>query len=107
MKRPPVLMRVQIRGEERKFCLWLPLFLLVPLAILLLIVLSPLIVVAIVIVRATGWGRRLWPVVRTSLGILCSVRGIRAAFDVFCSMPGLRVEVCDNNNKERVYVSII
>jgi hypothetical protein len=105
MKRPPVLMRVQIRGEERKFCLWLPLFLLVPLAILLLIVLSPLIVVAIVIVRATGRGRRLWPVVRTSLGILCSVRGIRAAFDVLCSMPGLRVDVC--NSKERVYVSII
>jgi hypothetical protein len=105
MKRPPVLMRVQIRGEERKFRLWLPLFLLVPLALLLLIVLSPVILIAIVIVRVTGRGRRLSLVARTSLGILCSVRGIRAAFDVLCSMPGLRIDVC--NNKERVYVSII
>ncbi len=105
MKRPPMLVRVQVGGEERKFRLWLPLFLLVPLALLLLIVLSPLILVAIVIVRLTGRGRRLWQVARTSLGILCSVRGIRAAFDVLCSMPGLRIDVC--NSKERVYVSII
>ena len=107
MKRPPMLLRVQIGGEERKFRLWLPLFLLVPLAILLLIVLSPVILIAVIIVRKRGCGRRLSPVARTSLGILCSMRGIRAAFDVFCSMPGLRVEVCGNNNKERVYVSII
>jgi hypothetical protein len=105
MKRPPVLMRVQIRGEERKFRLWLPLFLLVPLAILLLIILSPVILIAVIIVRKRGRGRRLSPVARTSLGILCSMRGIRAAFDVLCSMPGLRIDVC--NNKERVYVSII
>ena len=105
MKRPPMLMRVQIRGEERKFRLWLPLFLLVPLAVLLLIILSPVILVAIVIVRVMGRGRQLSLVARTSLGILCSVRGIRAAFDVLCSMPGLSVDV--RNNKERVYVSII
>lgn len=105
MKRPPMLVRIQIRGEERKFRLWLPLFLLVPLAVLLLIILSPVILVAIVIIRVTGWGKRLSPVARTSLGILCSVRGIRAAFDVLCSMPGLRIDV--RNNKERVYVSII
>jgi len=105
MKRPPVLMRVQIRGEERKFRLWLPLFLLLPLALVTLIILLPVILVAIVIVRVTGRGRRLSLVARTSLGILCSVRGIRAAFDVLCSMPGLRIDVC--NNKERVYVSII
>ena len=105
MKRPPVLMRVQIRGEEKKFCLWLPLFLLVPLVILPLIILSPVILIAVTIVRKRGCGRRLSPVARTSLGILCSVRGIRAAFDVLCSMPGLRVDVC--NSKEHVYVSII
>jgi len=100
-----MLVRIQIRGEERKFRLWLPLFLLVPLAVLLLIILSPVILVAIVIIRVTGWGKRLSPVARTSLGILCSVRGIRAAFDILCSMPGLRIDV--RNNKERVYVSII
>jgi len=105
MKRPPVLMRVQIRGNERKFPLWLPLFLLLPLALLLLIILSPLMLIAIIILRLTGWGSELSSIVGASLGILCSVRRIRAAFDVLCSIPGLRVDVCSRN--KRVYVSII
>lgn len=105
MKRPPMLMRVQIRGDERKFCLWLPLFLLLPLALVVLIILSPIILVAIVIARATGRGKRLSSVAETSLGILCSVRGIRAAFEILCSIPGLSVDV--SSNKERVYVSVI
>ena len=105
MRRPPVLMKVQIRGKERNVRLWLPLFLLVPLVLLLLIVLSPVILIAVIIVRRTGRRGRLPPVARASLGILCSVRGIRAAFDVLCSMPGLRVDVV--NDKERVYVSVI
>ncbi len=105
MKRPPMLMRVQIRGDERKFRLWLPLFLLLPLALVLLIVLSPVILVAVIVARVTGRGRRLSLAARACLGMLCSVRAIRAAFDVLCSMPGLSVDV--RNNKERVYVSII
>jgi hypothetical protein len=105
MKRPPVLMRVQIRGEKRKFRLWLPLFLLLPLALLLLIILSPLILIYIVILRWRGQWDQLSPTARACLGILCSVRGIRAAFDVLCSVPGLRIDV--RNTNEHVYVSII
>jgi len=105
MKRPPILMRVQIHGEERRFLIWLPLFLLLPLALLLLIILSPLILVAIIILRLRGRRSQLSPVIRASFGVLCSVRGIRTAFDVLCSMPGLRVDVSDRN--ERIYVSVI
>ena len=85
--------------------MWLPLFLLLPLALLVLIVLSPLILVAIIILWLAGREGQLSPVVRASLGILCSVRGIRAAFDVLWSMPGLQVDVWNRN--ERVHVSII
>jgi len=105
MSRPPMLMRVRIRGEERRFFLWLPLFLLLPLALLLLIILSPLILVAIIILRLIGRGRHRSPIIGTSFGVICSVRGIRAAFDVLCSMPGLRVDI--SNRNERVYVSVI
>ncbi|MDH4299779.1 MAG: hypothetical protein OEV54_03985 [Dehalococcoidia bacterium] len=103
MKRPPILMRVQIHGEEERFPLWLPLFLLLPLALLLLIILSPLILVAIIVIRVRG--RQLSPIVGSAFGMLCSVRCIRAAWEVLCSMPGLRVDV--RNRNERVYVSII
>ena len=104
MKRPSMLMRVHIRGERRKFRLWLPLFLLVPLAILLLIILSPLILICIVILRRSRRWNQLSPTARACLGILCSVRGIRAAFDLLCSAPGLRIDV--RNSNEHVYVSI-
>jgi hypothetical protein len=105
MKRPPMLMRVQIHGEEGRFPLWLPLFLLLPLALVLLIILSPLILVAIIILRLRGQGSYLSPIIRASLGILCTARGIKTTFDVLCSMPGLRVDV--SNRNERIYVSVI
>jgi hypothetical protein len=105
MRRPPLLMRVQIHARDWSFPLWLPLFLLLPLAILLLIILSPLILLTIIVLRLTGRGSEVPPVVSGSLGILCSVQGVRVAFDVLCSIPGLRVDVC--NRDKRVYLSII
>lgn len=105
MNRPPMFMTVQIRGEEKKFLLWLPLFLVLPLALLLLIILSPLILVAVVILQLKGWRGQVSSAIGTSLGLLCSVRGIRAGFDVLCSMHGLRVAV--SNRNERVYISVI
>ncbi len=83
----------------------LPLFLLLPLAVALLIALSPFILVAVIILRLRGGERQLPPAARVPLGMICSLRGIRAAFDVLCSMPGLRVDV--RNHNERIYVSII
>jgi hypothetical protein len=105
MKRPPMLLGLQIRGKERRFGLWLPLFLLLPLVLLLLIALSPLILIAIVILRRRRHRDLLSRAARAYLRVLCSVRGIRAAFGVLCSTPGLRVDI--RNSNERVYVSII
>jgi len=101
MRRPAMLMQVRIGGWERGVLLWLPLFLLLPLAIVLLIILSPLILVTITILKVRGRGGQLWPVI----GALCSVRCIRAAYDVLCSAPGLRVAV--SNRDERLYISVI
>jgi len=105
MKRPPMLMRVRIGGKERGFAIWLPLFLLLPLVLVLLIILSPVIVIAIIVLRRTRRLDRLPATARTCLSILCSVRRMRAAFGVICSMHGLRVDV--SNDNERVYVSVI
>ena len=105
MKRPPILMQVQIRGKERGFGLWLPLFLLLPLVLVLLIILSPVIAIAIIILRCGRRLDRLPAIARTCVSILCSVRRMRAAFDVICSMSGLCVDVSHGN--ERVYVSVI
>jgi hypothetical protein len=103
MKRPPVVMRVQVRAEREKHSLWLPLFLLLPLALVIVIILSPLIVIAVIVLRVRRG--HVWSLVAPYLPTLCSVRGIRAGWDLLCATPGLQVDV--RNRHEKVYVSII
>ncbi len=105
MKRPPVLMRVQIQGRDKRFGLWLPLFMLLPLAVVLLIILSPLILIACVVFRLRARSRRPAHAVDAALSVLCSGRAMKAAFDVLCSARGLRATVINRN--ERVNISII
>jgi hypothetical protein len=62
MNRPPLLMHVKIKNERSDFGLWLPLFLLFPLALVILIILSPLILIGILILCVLGYGRWVsWP----------------------------------------------
>lgn len=104
MKRPPVLMRIQVRSEQDKFSLWLPLFLLLPLALVLLIALSPLIVIAIVVYRLTAHRRQSPRAVGSVVSVLCSPRAMKAAFDVLCSTPGLRVAITGRNERVNIFI---
>ena len=92
MKRPPLWMHVKIQGEDRRFGLWLPLFLLLPLALVVLILLSPLILIAVLI---------LWPSGRGKWALLV----LRAAFGIFCSLRGLRVDI--QSRHQSVYISVV
>jgi hypothetical protein len=105
MKRPPLFLRIKIQEQRALPGCWLPLFLLVPLALALLLVLSPFMLVAYIILRLRGRLRELPPALRAAFGVLCSARQIGAAWDVFCSTPGLRVDVSSRN--ERVHISVI
>jgi hypothetical protein len=64
MNRPPMLMHVKVRNEKADFGIWLPLFLLFPLALVILVVLSPLIIIGILVLLMLGqekwvaWGLR-------------------------------------------------
>lgn len=92
MNRPPTLMHIKIKNEEHDFGLWLPLFLLVPLALVVLIILSPLILIAVIVLWPSGWGE--W-----ALNVLW------AAIVSFWSMRGLEVNV--KNGNQYVYVSVV
>ena len=92
MNRPPVLMHMRFHNEDRKFGLWLPLFLLMPLALVVLIILSPLILIAILVLWPSGWGKP-------------ALLVIPAVCRFFCSMRGLRVDVQSRN--ECVYISVV
>ena len=92
MNRPPMLMHVRVRNESTNFGLWLPLFLLIPLALVVLIILSPLILIAVIVLWPSGWGK---------LAILA----LWAAIVSFCSLRDLKVDVQGRN--ERVYISVV
>ena len=90
MNRPPMLMRIRVKSEDRNFGLWLPLFLLLPLALVVLIIISPL--VFIVCLIWPDWG--LW-----------ALKVLKAAFVSFTAMRGLEVNVQDG--RRQVYVSVV
>ena len=46
-----MLMHVRVHNDDTKFGFWLPLFLLIPLALVVLIILSPLILIAILVLK--------------------------------------------------------
>jgi len=105
MKRPPMLLQVRIRREDEGFCLWLPLFLILPLALALFIILSPLILLVVLILWLSGRGKRAVLVTRIVFRLLFSVRLIRAAVDLFCSMPGLCVDIAGDKDQVRIFVA--
>jgi len=92
MNRPPTWMHVKIQGEHRGCGLWLPLFLLLPLALVVLLILSPLILIAVLVLLPSGRG--IW-----------ALRVLRAAFGVFCSLRGLKVDI--QSGHESVYISVV
>ena len=92
MNRPPTWMHIKVQGERRGFGLWLPLFLLLPLALVVLIILSPLILIGIIM---------LWPSGRGKWALLV----LRAAFPVFCSLRGLRIDI--QSRHQSVYISVV
>jgi hypothetical protein len=94
MNRPPMLMHVKIKNEKSNFGLWLPLFLLIPLALVVLIILSPLILIAILILWACGYGRWAW------WGLRC----VNAAIVSSWAMRGLKVDVQGHNGVVQVSV---
>jgi len=95
MNRPPMLMHIKVDNGERDFGFWLPLFLLIPLALVILIILSPLILIAFLILWLCGWDR--W--------ILLASKALKVAFISFWSLRGLEVDV--QGPREKVYISVV
>jgi len=87
-----MLMHLKFQSENRKFGVWLPLFLLIPLALVVLIILSPLILITILVLWPSGWGK---------LALLA----VWVAFVSFCSLRGLKVDV--QGRKESVFISVV
>ena len=92
MSWPPMLMHIRVKNHNKSFGLWLPLFLLLPLALAVLIVFSPLILIGVIVLWPSGWGK--W-----------ALLALWGATVSFWSLRGLKVDV--QGPKDTVYVSVI
>jgi hypothetical protein len=95
MNWPPMLMHVKVKNRKSDFGIWLPLFLLLPLALVAMIILSPFILIAILVLCALGYGR--W----VSWGFRCLWVAIVSSW----ALKGLKVNV--QNGDEYVFISVV
>jgi hypothetical protein len=90
-----MLMHVKVKNEKSNFGLWLPLFLLFPLALVVLIILSPLIIIGILVLLMLGQER--W----VEWGLRCLWVAIVSSW----ALRGLKVDV--QNGNQHVFVSVV
>jgi hypothetical protein len=95
MNWPPMLMHVKVKNEKSNFGLWLPLFLLFPLALVVLIILSPLIIIGILVLLMLGQER--W----VEWGLRCLWVAIVSSW----ALRGFKVDV--QNGNQHVFVSVV
>ncbi len=76
MNYPPLLLRLGICGQRRRFSLWLPLFLVWPVAAAVAIVLAPLVLLLALILWPLGLGKLALLSGPLLFGVLCALRGL-------------------------------
>ena len=99
MKRPPMLISLKFRSNKdenaRGFGLWIPLFIVVPIALILLLalflVMLPFLLVSLAFTWQMGWWRWL-------------IFGIPAFFKTMYALTGLKVELEDHRQKIHIAV---
>jgi hypothetical protein len=91
MMRPPMVMRIRIKNNDKNINLWLPLFILFPLLLIILIVLAPFALLAAIILLPFGMART----ILAAPFILCVIHAMR----------GLEVDIAQKNN-ENVLISV-
>ena len=92
MKMPPLLLKVKVIDTKHRFSIWLPLFIIGPivliLALALLLVALPFILISFLFTWESDYWR--W------------VRKLPALAEVVMSLPGLKIDVEDNDRQVTV-----
>jgi hypothetical protein len=86
MRWPPYLMKLTLRGINHGFSIWLPLFIIGPIAMIFLLALCLIALPFLFLSLLFTW-RWYW--------LEYAVTGIPAFFAIFWSLPGLKVDVED------------
>jgi len=69
-------MYLRVHNRNRKISLWVPLFIIFPIMAALILIMTPLILMAATVLWFTGWGRPLLMVGPVIFSCLCALRGL-------------------------------
>ena len=86
MMRPPMMLRMKIHNRDTHFNLWLPLFLILPVLFILLLPFLPFILLGILILLPTRWGRP-------------ALYALPFIFIIFLKLRGLKVDIKQPDNE--------
>jgi hypothetical protein len=97
MKRPPLLLSLKFGKKEKGhgFGLWIPLFIIGPVALIILLALFLIALPFMLISLVFTWHLGLWQRL---------IMGVAAFFDILHSLPGLKVDIEEGENI--VYIAI-
>ena len=91
MSLPTAIRVLVVENGNKKLNLWLPMFLIWPLALLVIFILSPLFVIV---------GLYVWITSKRN-----PLRRVKAFFDLACALKGLEVEVYEPQTEIRIIVN--
>ena len=80
MNWPPMLIHIKIKNKDHHFGFWVPLFLIYPIVLAVLIILSPFILIAIFVIWLCGRGNWAMFTLKTALLAFCSLRGLESGY---------------------------
>jgi hypothetical protein len=76
MKIPPCLMRLKLADPHQRFSLWIPFIIVWIIAGLTALALSPLVLLLVLILWPTGWGKFLWHLGPRFYDLICALKGL-------------------------------
>jgi hypothetical protein len=97
MKRPPMIVSFKINSKDTKhgFGLWVPLFIIGPIALIILLALFLVALPFILLSFLFTWNLRWWRYL---------IMGVPAFFNTMHSLPGLKIDISDKQND--IYIAI-
>ena len=78
---PPSFLRIRIRSRHTRISLWLPLFLIWPIMLLGMVILSPLVLLGAALLWPFGLGKPLLLTGPIFFRLFCSMRGLEISVD--------------------------
>jgi hypothetical protein len=92
MNWPPMLVHIKVENKHHWFSFWVPLFLMYPVILAIFLVLTPLLLLALIVLVCMGWQKLV-------------LMAMKAPLVAFWNLRGFKVDIKGRN--EVVFISVV